>query len=253
VRQKKKIKFSRTGRNKRITVITPSYRINNLIKIKKSINFNYIDEWIIVYDGTIVRKNPHLFKDTEKIKEYLVAPAFKDFNPHQRQTVMRNYALDKVSHKNTYIYYLDDDNTIHPNLYKLLDRAEGGKLYTFNQQWYSVRGYVGKGGVTRYRRTFRSTRPYCRCKGREWRHLSISQRARSKHIRHRCVWGDTGQMLIDYSICADIRWDEDFENSADGNYIKECYKQNQDSWVYIDDTLCYHNSLRPVPPNKVPK
>lgn len=35
----------------KITIITPSYRINNLITIKNSINFNYVDEWIIVYDG----------------------------------------------------------------------------------------------------------------------------------------------------------------------------------------------------------
>ena len=36
----------------KITIITPSYRIDNLNKIKKeSINFVYVDEWIIVYDG----------------------------------------------------------------------------------------------------------------------------------------------------------------------------------------------------------
>ncbi len=35
----------------KLTKITPSYRVNILIEIKKSINFEYTDEWIIVYDG----------------------------------------------------------------------------------------------------------------------------------------------------------------------------------------------------------
>ncbi len=36
----------------KITIITPSYRIENLPKIAKTIDFNYVDEWIIVYDGS---------------------------------------------------------------------------------------------------------------------------------------------------------------------------------------------------------
>ena len=41
----------------KITIITPSYRIDNLKK-KQSINFEYIDEWIIVYDGNKIGSNP---------------------------------------------------------------------------------------------------------------------------------------------------------------------------------------------------
>jgi hypothetical protein len=42
----------------KITIITPSYRIDNFKKMKQSINFEYIDEWIIVYDGNKNRINP---------------------------------------------------------------------------------------------------------------------------------------------------------------------------------------------------
>jgi hypothetical protein len=38
-------------KNNKLTIITPSCRVDNLIEIKKSINFEYIDEWIIVYVG----------------------------------------------------------------------------------------------------------------------------------------------------------------------------------------------------------
>jgi predicted O-methyltransferase YrrM len=46
--------------NNKLTLITPSYRVNNLIEIKNSINFEYIDEWIIVYDGNKIIDNPNL-------------------------------------------------------------------------------------------------------------------------------------------------------------------------------------------------
>ena len=38
-------------------IITPSYRVKKLPKILKSINFNYISEWIIVYDGSKIDEN----------------------------------------------------------------------------------------------------------------------------------------------------------------------------------------------------
>jgi len=38
-------------KNNKLTIITTSCRVDNLIEIKKSINFEYIDEWIIVYVG----------------------------------------------------------------------------------------------------------------------------------------------------------------------------------------------------------
>ena len=41
----------------KMTIITPTYRIDNLNKIKQSINFEYVDEWIIVYDGNRIETN----------------------------------------------------------------------------------------------------------------------------------------------------------------------------------------------------
>ena len=42
--------------------------INNLLEIKKSINFDYIEEWIIVYDGNNIIDNPNLFENHENNK-----------------------------------------------------------------------------------------------------------------------------------------------------------------------------------------
>lgn len=119
----------------KVTIITPSIRTNNLIKLRDSINFNYVDEWIIVYDETKIPENPNLFEkeNNEKIKEYLYKGEGSSGNPQ------RNYALTKIKNKDTFIYYLDDDNLIHQNFYKLLNIANKNYIYTFNQK-YRLKG-----------------------------------------------------------------------------------------------------------------
>ena len=113
----------------KLTIITPSYRINNLLEIKKSINFEYVEEWIIVYDGGKIIDNPNLFenKENNKIKEYVHKGEWISGN------IQRNYALSKITNHNTLLYYLDDDNIVHPNIYKLLNIIDDNKIYTFNQ------------------------------------------------------------------------------------------------------------------------
>ena len=115
---------------KKLTIITPSYRTENLIKLKDSIDFNYVNEWIIVYDGNKITNNPKIFENENnpKIKEYLYKGNGISGNPQ------RNFALKTIQNPNTYLYYLDDDNLIHPNLYKLLNIIDDNKIYTFNQE-----------------------------------------------------------------------------------------------------------------------
>lgn len=115
--------------NKKLTLITPSIRPQNLIEIEKTLKFDYIDEWIIVYDGKKINQNPQLFQNkNHKIKEYLHQGDGICGNPQ------RNYGLTKVTNEDTFLHFLDDDNTVHPDLYKLLNIAEGGKMYSFNQE-----------------------------------------------------------------------------------------------------------------------
>lgn len=112
----------------KITIITPCMRIDNLLKMYKSLDFNYIDEWIIVYDGNKVDENFCFFRNQNyKIKEYCTKGDGISGNDQ------RNYALTKVTNENTILYYLDDDNIIHSDLYKLLDVIDNNKIYTFNQ------------------------------------------------------------------------------------------------------------------------
>ena len=184
-------------KNKKMTIITPSIRPHNLLKIRESINFDYIDEWIIVYDGNKINENPQLFKNdffNNKINEYLYKGDGCSGNPQ------RNYALNNIKNENTFLYFLDDDNMIHEDLYKLFDIIDDDKFYTFDQK-----DRINGDCIEIY------------------------------HI-------DTAMVLLDFNICKNIRWKIDLYN-ADGHYIKECYNQNKDKWVYINNTLCTYNVL----------
>jgi predicted O-methyltransferase YrrM len=120
--------------NNKMTIITPSYRIDNLVELKKSIDFDYVDEWIIVYDGSKITENPNLFdtlnnnNNNNKIKEHIHTGEGISGNPQ------RNYGLSKITNADTMLYFLDDDNIIHPKIYKLLDIIDNTKMYTFDQQ-----------------------------------------------------------------------------------------------------------------------
>jgi predicted O-methyltransferase YrrM len=141
----------------KITVITPSYRTNNLLQIKESITFDYVEEWIIVYDGSKITYNPKLFEN-DKIKEYVFKGEGISGNPQ------RNYALTKITNPNTLLYFLDDDNTIHPNLYKLLNIVDNDKFYTFNQ----FNGIKGNNIRVGHIDTAMAIIPYKLCKDVKW-------------------------------------------------------------------------------------
>jgi len=54
---------------------------------------------------------------------------------------------------------------------------------------------------------------------------------------------DTAMILISYNLCKNIKWNL-YEYAADFIYINECYNQNKDKWIYINNTLAYHNKIR---------
>lgn len=192
----------------KLTIITPSYRTYNLEKIMTSINFNYVNEWIIVYDATKIVENPLIFKnENPKIKEYI----FKwdnEKNGYRNEEGIsgndqRNYALSIIAEncENRLLYFLDDDNVIHPDLYKLLNIIDDGKIYTFNR----------------------------REKGLKGNNINVG------HI-------DTSMFLVDHDLCKGIKWKYN-DYTADGIYIKECYEKNKKNHIYVDNELAYTNFL----------
>jgi len=188
--------------NKKITIITPCIRPDNLLNIQKSIPWEHVAEWIIVYDGKRITENPNLFS-SDIIKEYLYTGEGISGNPQ------RNYALDHVTYSDTYIYFLDDDNLIHPNLASIIPTLEDNKIYTFNQE-----RPVDVFPFTDY------------LKGNKIEVFQI----------------DSAMFLIDYNLCKTIRWNPYYYYS-DGVFIMECYSLHKEKWVYIDQLLAYYNKL----------
>ena len=54
---------------------------------------------------------------------------------------------------------------------------------------------------------------------------------------------DTAMVIIPFDLCKNLKLMLDVYE-ADGYYIKECYDNNKDKHVYIDQDLCYYNFLQ---------
>jgi glycosyltransferase involved in cell wall biosynthesis len=201
--RKEKSNKNQNNPHNKLTIITPCIRPENLIKIKESIDFDYVNEWIIVYDGTNIASLPNTIEKHDKIKEHIFKGEGISGNPQ------RNFALELIESFDTYLYFLDDDNIIHPELYDLLDTIDSGKMYTFDQSRpknvYPYKTFLPGNNIELF------------------------------NI-------DTAMFLIDFNLCKDIRWIPDKYN-ADGHYIKECYEANEDNWVYVNKTMAYYNKL----------
>ena len=182
-----------------ITIITACTRPENLYKLKESIDFTKVCEWIIVYDDLKINFQKKLFENDEKISEYNFSSKQTSLAGHAQ----RNYALSVLKNKESYIYYLDDDNIIHPDFFKLSLLKD--KIYTFNQS--------DKNDLLRLR----------------------GNRIKPDHI-------DTAMFLVYYPLVKDISWIIDKYN-ADGYYINNIYLQNKEKHIYINKTLCYYNFL----------
>lgn len=187
---------------KKVTFITPSIRPNNLLRIRDGINFDYVNEWRIVYDGKKIKENPYIFKNENnpKIVEEIFEGEGNSGNPQ------RNHVLNTVKDNYTFIYYLDDDNEVHPDLYRLLRIIDDNYMYTFNQYLFDDIRLLRKGNV----------------------------------FKHQFI--DSSQILIDIRLCNHIGWLID-TYEADGVYICENYKFNKHKWIYIDNVLSYTNSI----------
>jgi hypothetical protein len=188
----------------KIIIITPASRFKNLKILKKSINFNFIFKWIIIYDGNLIKNYFKQFEKINQIEEFIYFPSINEIQGNGQ----RNYALDHIkknySTECPFIYFLDDDNIIHPNFYKLISKFQENHMYTFDQQ------------RTRY---------------------ILSG------IKPKLYYIDQAMFISDFNIVRDIRFNSSTYN-ADGSYIEECYKKNTKNHLYINEIGSYYNYLR---------
>jgi hypothetical protein len=179
-----------------ITIITPSCRQNNLQKLYESIEFDIIDKWIIVYDTSKNRTYNKIFTTNPKVLEVTCNEIGKAGH------AQRNYGMNLV--KKGHIYFLDDDNIIHPDFWAVVHILEGTCFYTFDQQ-----------------RTYASI-------------------LKGNYIRVGKI--DTAMFIVHKKHTAGILWIKD-RYDADGHFISEIYSKYRPEHKYINQVCCYYNYL----------
>jgi len=112
----------------KLSIITPCTRPLNLTTIYASIlQMKEVDvEWIIVYDMDDIDKRILLYEKEVPIKLY------KQRRGIGKGSMQRNLGLDVCT--GDWIYFLDDDNLVHPMLYnRIKSYGEDDKILLFNQ------------------------------------------------------------------------------------------------------------------------
>jgi hypothetical protein len=184
----------------KISIITPCSRIHNLLALYESIKFDKIHKWIIVYDTTVNRYS-HSFLSHKKIIEVDCKSSLNGIVGNTQ----RNYGLSFVEDDN-YIYFLDDDNIIHPNFWKIIEELETDTIHTFNQ-------YRDKHG-----------------------NILLGNRIEINYI-------DTAMYIIHKNMIGNIKWQEDLY-AADGKFITDLYATGKYKHKYFNKYYCYYNYLQ---------
>jgi glycosyltransferase involved in cell wall biosynthesis len=185
-----------------ITIITPCYRQEYLSDILKSIQIDKINEWIIVYDTTNNKTYTPLFNDEPKIREVECCV------PGISGNTQRNYGVSFVSEG--LIYFLDDDNIIHPHFWDLVGTFDTEHFYTFDQRFF-----VKDPFRTATNFVFRGKEPVVR---------KI----------------DTAMFVVPVSMWEPWRVER---YDADGIFIEDVAHRNPDKHCYIPEVACYYNFI----------
>lgn len=121
----------------RLTIVTPCSRHQHLQKIVNSIQFNFVKEWIVVYDYSKAPQN-YFHENREPIHQRNNSILYR-FNPkiveiYRDETVLGNFGnpernmgiyhiqrrpLKDGGKRGGIVYFLDDDNIIHLNTWTL--------------------------------------------------------------------------------------------------------------------------------------
>ena len=200
---------------KNLYLVTPCCRIKNLIKIKKTINFERVNKWIIVYDSGAIKEKKKLFNKHKNIVELFYKDTLSVGGNSQR-----NFALDylnKKKNKNFFIHFLDDDNILHKNFYKIIDcinNDNSSLIYTFDQ--------------------LRKQKMHINNK---FQYVNV---LKGNIIKTGYI--DIAMFVPNFSLINNIRQSKK-KYTADGEFIVKCMKKNKNKHRYVPIVACYYNYM----------
>ena len=181
-----------------LSIITACSRPANLKEIRDSIDFQFVHTWYIIYDTSRDRTYRHIFKDDPKIKEINYSKQGAAGHPQI------NYALDLI--KDGFVYIIDDDNIVHPDLWQTYKTLDPDYIYTWDQS-RPRQSMILKGNVIQKKKI------------------------------------DTSQFIVPRKYIGDIRWSVT-RRGGDFLFISAIYKEHADKFKYIPKILAYHNYLK---------
>jgi hypothetical protein len=190
-----------------VNIITPCTRPENLIHIYRSLDFNFIKKWYICYDIAKLKQTTKLFLFHKKIKEIDVDGTSVNSMWGNQQ---RNAGLDCI--QSGYVYFLDDDNILHPDFFTKINFTVPNKIFLFDQ-------------IKKFRCT-----PI-------WREFVVRKM-------------DMAQFCVDINLVGKIRFavghhvTEQAMHNADGSFINHVLRNNYGKHEYIPEILAYYNVLR---------
>lgn len=173
-----------------VSIITPCSRLENLPRMREFIPNDV--EWIVVVDGDSLGDAPL----ANNVKYWLESGGV--FGSSQR-----NLGIEKAT--GDYVYFLDDDNVLHPALLPRMNDLKPDRMVMFNQ--------VIRNGFERLTSRYKVIEP-CHC--------------------------DTAQFFVPRDLIGDTRWAHQY--AADGIFFKELSEKGD--VMFLDENLCFYNYLR---------
>lgn len=188
-------------------LVTPCARPSNLRALRDSLSPEHDWVWLIVYST-----KPDAFQFTDDPNIHEVWCGLKGADDNDRSTygnMERNFAISLISSPEAYLYFLDDDNLVHPSfwshIYPVLTNGTADFI-TFDQQRTSTQIFHGPIG-------------------------------RVYNI-------DTAMFVCRRSLVADARW-RLWKYEADGLFAEKMQTRAQHH-VYVPHVCAYYNALPPA-------
>lgn len=155
-----------------------------------------IHQWIIVYDSSNNRRFSKLFLEYHPQILEVECPGGISGNPQ------RNYSLQLV--QDGFIYFLDDDNIVHPTFWRIWPSLDSTYFYTFDQQ--RPNNTILHGNA-----------------------IAVNKI-------------DTAMFIVHKKHVGTIRWRND-RYDADGYFITDIFIQNPGAHRYLNVVASYYNYL----------
>jgi len=204
-------------------ILTRCSRVNNLDKVRASIfdNYNGDVKWHILFDTTRLKDiSAELLArlNNPKIQLHFVTGNGMDYLYPQISDLAKTF-------DNGFVIVVDDDNTVHPNFFKEVNKEI--KQSDGTQKIFVVNQFVG---------------------GKDFTGLEVRE-AKPENMKYQGV--DIAQLIFHHSVFNEYKFTGHY--AGDGIFIDKVFAENPNWFSYIPKELCYYNYLEKIPKAKVPK